>query len=361
MQKIEFCGIIIQTYGGGFMYQCRYSFWDDRQFPNFKNHLNTLERESKKYYKNHVPDGISQQELNNGSELIQTFLSDYEFYLLALLRLGIATNDNFSTIFESLKKLSLIKVLPPDFRKYYGLTVNHKISINSHIPPKGDLNDSSMKQLIISHELGHIINEAWIQDAKQFARELYQMPRVKSILQNMGLDSSYYLECGFSFIDEVVAEEVAERVSYYSMQRERPPMEYRQDKAIFNYQPYLTNYAFYGEFQESAISFARSLHFLRCRKDQSSDAVMKRLVIHSFDKNFIRDMKQEILSSPDKLDDFIIMLACMGKMKDATYQILGLSANQTSLDVRGYADSLRMISEKYVADDGECIYQKKKS
>ena len=157
---------------------------------------------------------------------------------------------------------------------------------------------------------------------------------------------NYYLEYGFSLLDEVVAEETAEKVTYFLSRKDRPKKEVRRDKAVFNYQPYSTNYVFYGELQDIAIRFARTLSFLNIERQDSDDDVLMKLIQASFSPNFIQMIRQELISFPNKLDSFVVLLGCMGRIREATYHVLGLSADQKPLDVTAYLDCFERYSKQ---------------
>ena len=323
------------------------SCWREEQFPGFTQSMDRLYQRSLSSYYQTLSNSsmICQEELSNDMNMLKTFFQDLEIHYILLMKLGMVTNVNCKNILEQLKSIDLVKILPKQHRKYYGLTYDGQISINPDIQGKYNLSSDFLKQMSISHELGHIVNASWMEDAKAFSSELYQDPRVQAILKNMGLNDKKYLQYGFSLIDEVVAQEAAERVSYQKEGLQRPKREARRDKAIFNHNPYITNYVFYGELQDFAISFARSLSYMDCAQDREEDVLLK-LVRRSFDKDFIQKIRKEVLSNPSKLDDFIIMLACMGRVKDATYQVLGLHESNKSLNVNSYVDPFQKVAKR---------------
>ena len=164
----------------------------------------------------------------------------------------------------------------------------------------------------------------------------------------MNLDDPKYLKYGFSLLDEVVVQEAAEAVTYRMANRPRPNKEYRTDKAIFKHNPYLTNYALYGELQEFAIKFARSLDFVNASSHDTDQDVLTKLARRSFDSNFIKRIKSEIENNPDKKDNLIIMLACMGSIKAATYKILNLEKDNRKLDTMMYTASFNKAAKSTI-------------
>ena len=328
------------------MYKTRYSFWTEREFPGFENFLKDLYMTSEVYFTEVTAKEFpyTKNEYDYELGMIENYIGDIEYHYASMFKLGVITKKNYDNILNRIKSLHMIKMMPKDNRKLYGLTYENQISINPDLTARYGLSEDCFKQMCLSHELGHIINGAWYDDSVAFSKELYKSPRVRSILRNMDLDDPKYLQFGFSLIDEVTTQEVAERVTYRMANRNRPPKEYRRDKAIFNHNPYITNYAIYGELQEFAIHFARSLNCFGVNPTDSDDEALLKLARRTFDKDFIQIIKKEILANPKKQDEFIIMLACMGKIKAATYQVLGLNRDNKSLNVNLYANSFYKVA-----------------
>ena len=183
----------------------------------------------------------------NGSAIIPIFIDDMEYYFYCLLQFGYIHSDNVSKIIKDFQGISRIEPLEDKNERLFALTTGSVISIHPNLDKYRNLSSRDFQQLIISHELGHIINQSWKKQSFQFAKELYQNSRVRGILKNMGLDSYDYLKDGFELLDEVITQEIAEEVTYFKKNKKRPRKEYRKDKDIFDYQPYLTNYNLYGE------------------------------------------------------------------------------------------------------------------
>ena len=287
-------------------YETMYSFWDDKRFPGFKKSLNRIYQNSRSTYLKNL--WLSSSSRDKDMKMISTFMHDLEYYYRSLFDLEIVTTKNSSTILEQLKSIDVVKILPQDQRSFYGLTYRKQISINPDIQADCGLDEEAFKQLAVSHELGHILNGFWL-------------------------------------VDEVVSQEVAEKVAYRKANKKRPSYEYRRDKAIFNYRPYLTNYILYGELQEFAIQFARSIPCIDCTKQDSDEDVLLKLVRRSFSPDFIKNIRLDYFHTPEKMDDFIIMLACMGRIRDATYQVLGSNRTSKDLNVNPYISSFQMSAK----------------
>ncbi len=326
------------------MYQIQYSIWNEKDFPGFQKKLVDLEEVSKAYYRDTAGGNLAE------AHSIDTFLHDFEYYYLALFKAHLITKENFRNVLDQIKKVVAVKVLPKDARKYFALTYQNQIYINPDLKPVRSLTPDDMHLMVHSHELGHVINNQWVDASFHYANTLYQNPRVQGILRNMGLSSASYLKDGFCLLDEVVVQDVAERVTYLKKGQARPLMESRNDKAIFGLNSYRTNFNLYGEFQEIAVRFARTLSFLHCEAQDSDDEVLRKLDIAAFRGDFVARIERELEFHPDKIDSFVILLATMGKIKDSTYQIIGLSASKgSSVIVNSYLSPFEQITDSYTS------------
>ena len=326
-------------------------FIDQKKIYEFRSNLSSLEIRSVKHYWDEIQNEKNNYEKQKEVSIISTFTEDMEYYFYTLLQMKYIDQSNINYVIHSFSNISFVEPMPKDLRKFFGLTSEKKIYINPEMNGFHHLNDKDFKQLIISHELGHILNCSWKEESVRFAEELYSNPRVRKILKNMGLDQFEYLKEGFELLDEVITQELAEEVTYFKMNKKRPRKECRQDKAIFEFQPYYTNFLLYGEFEDVAIAFAKTISSLHCHSNDSDDVVLQKLVKASFDKDFISKMKDEFLNESVRLDFFIMMLAIMGKMKDATYQFVGLNQHHHSLSINpmisSYYEIARMNQMNY--------------
>lgn len=334
------------------MYKTRYSIWDEKEFPGFTGFLSNLYNTSmNNFYKKTVKEEkYDKKEIKQEASILEDYIKDIEYYYVSLLKLGFITKQNYDNVLKQLESLHYIKVFPKNQRSLYGLSNYNPrhIVINPDLKPEFGFSIDCVRQMCISHELGHIINMSWWRDAREYGDELYNDPRVRTILKNMNLDDPKYLKYGFSLLDEVVVQEAAEAVTYRMANKPRPSKEYRTDKAIFKHNPYLTNYALYGELQEFAIKFARSLDFVNTESTDTDQDVLTKLARRSFDKNFISRIKYEIDNNTSKKDNLIIMLACMGSIKAATYKILNLEKDERELDTMMYTDSFNKAAKSTI-------------
>lgn len=321
------------------MYKTKYTFWNKNSFDGFVDALNELYENSRNHYINTHKE-VKENEL----KMFDVFMKGLENYYASLITSGIVNNSNYINVLNQLKSISLIIILPEAKRNLYGVTLGYQIAINPEIGSKDEYNETFMKQLCISHEIGHVINNKWTKDTKSLSKRLYEDSRVKAILEKIDADDPKYLQFGFSLLDEVVAEEAAEYTTYRLNKMKRPNKELRRDKKIFNHNPYLTNYILYGELQELALSFSKSMDCIRTTKNSSDDDVMFRLVCKSFNDEFLKDIEKELVNSDTKkLEKLITMIACMGKIKAATYEVVGINKNKENIDVGKYVDIFNSV------------------
>lgn len=316
----------------------QYPVWNKKYFLGFPEIMDSLYEKSIDYYHKRLEEGIlyRQEDKDMDEEMIYTFFPSLEYYFASLFELGIINSHNFPTVLKQIESIRLVKALPYRERNYYGITSNKEISIDSSMYGIFGFSKGEFRELIVAHEMGHILNWHWKDEMDDFCGRLYQIDSVKRLLAKMDLDSPKYLRYGFALLDEVVAEEIAEEVTYKLAKRKRPVKEYRNDKEIFNHKPYLTNFLLYGEMQEFGEKFAKELSFLNIKDSDTDTQVIQKLARKSFDKDFIKNFEMELMNNPEKLEKLAVLLACMGRVKEATYHRIGLSDDDKGLDVTSY-------------------------
>jgi hypothetical protein len=318
------------------MYKCYYGCWNEKSFSGFKKSLEKLNSDSKNLY-DIYKIGRPIEDKKRDYMMIDTACTDLENYVISLVQLKIINNFNINMVVGQLMKITDFNILYKD-DKYYGLTTNYQISLNPNIPPIKEFDEEAMKQLVISHELGHIINNMWDNDMKLFVRELFNNTKVRENLRTFGLDEEINLIDGFNLLDEVISEDLAERVTFYRMRKDRPERIVKNDKAIFDHKAYRSNFVLYGEFQDIAIKFCKTLDSIVTDKEASYDDILKKLDILAFNNQLIYNIRNEVMNKEYLIEDFALMLACMGKMKRATYTVIGLAPKKNNVNVTRFVD-----------------------
>ena len=324
------------------MYQIKYSVWDERRFPGFRQKLVQLEQVSKQaFYASHGDP--------NEEKYIDRVLHYLEDYYVSLFQTKLVSKESYSYVLEQLKKMEVIKLFPKDERKYLAITYRYGLSVNPEPKTLRNLSEEDVAFMIAAHEFGHIINTEWHDKSLRYCNQLYSQTRVQGILQNMGLSDAGYLKDGFCLLDEGISQEVAEILTYDRKKQSRPLSEFRNNIEIFNYQPYKTNFNLYGEFQEPVARFARTLNFLHCSPQDSDDEVLTKLARQAFCGDLLDRIQMELEMKPDKMDNFVILLASLGRIKRSTYEKVGLTpGDRKNIVVNSYLSPLQKITDPYV-------------
>ena len=253
------------------MYKPRYKFWDENKFPNFRDSLDRIYNDS---YDNY----INGHDVLVGSELktLEDFMFGLETYYLSIIRETITTEKNWNNILNQLSSISLVVI--PKKRNIYGATLGTQVSINPDI-------EDDLKQICIFHELGHVINNKWKDESTRLSKKIYSDPKNEELLKSLDINDYKYIKFGFDLLDEVIAQEVAERVDYRLKKKKRPAKEEKYNEKLFNHNPYLSNYTFYGELYDFAYKFVRNLDYVSTTKNCKEDEYMLRFIRRSFDED----------------------------------------------------------------------------
>ena len=304
------------------MYKPKYTFWNEKQFPGFVDSLDRIYNDSVDNYKKTHNDLIDKE-----LEVFNTFIKDLEYYYAILICEGIEDlNNPNKNILNQLK--SIKHVVIPKKRDLYGATLGNQVSINPDIDAAYGLDKKCFMQLCISHELGHIVNKKWYLESKELSKKLYKDPRNIELFENLEIDDYRYLLFGFDLINEVVAEDVAERVAFRLAKK-------KKDRSIGH-----NKYILYDELYKYAFEFAKSLDFIRSSKNISENSIMLELIKNSFSEDFISNISKEIENSDyNKRDKLLTILVCMGKIKASSYEVVGLNKNKESINVDKYIDT----------------------
>ena len=107
------------------MYRCRYTFWDEKNFPGFKQALSDLyDRSINNYYKEKHDPRNQKRDL----ECLNKIFPLIEYYYVSLIKLGYVDKKNYFNVLNQLKGIECISILKST--SISGVTVGKKISIN---------------------------------------------------------------------------------------------------------------------------------------------------------------------------------------------------------------------------------------
>lgn len=335
------------------MYQCRYTFWDEKNFPGFKKALSDLYDRSVVQYLGEKHDPANQK---RDLACIYKVFPLIEYYYVSLIKLGYVDKKNYFNVLNQLKSIESIGILKNS--NIMGITVGRKILLNPVSETIGDLSSEEMFNLTVFHELGHIINLGWEKDYISLSEKLYNNSVIRNKLKKYGIKSKNDLVNGFILLEDVLVEEAAEDVLYRSKNCARPGfMPYKS--IIFPGVDYRSNYSMYTIFQEIGLKFFRSFKFIDCFREKTVTSALKKSVTKGFNANFISKLEEEISEDFEKMSDFALILGCLGKIKNAYYADSGLAVKDDKKNNLYYYNLYQsLINGKIIrhVDDKKSVY-----
>lgn len=235
------------------------------------------------------------------------YIEDYLYYIYNVY------NENFLDVFTALsQKLKNVSVLAPEDRGLYGAFYESRslLLVSPVLSGSRSLTADERTRLYVGHELGHIINSYWVNDAQV---------RMKADADDLVME-------GISLLDEAITQSNAEDFAYCFASKDRPPMTLKRNLPknghyIFNNEPYKSNYDFYGELQEPAIMFARTLRGIGKINDDTK--AMHELCKRSFSHDFFGNIAKEYIHD-GRVEDLVELLQHMGTIKKASYALFGM-------------------------------------
>ena len=151
---------------------------------------------------------------------------------------------------------------------------------------------------------------------------------------------------GFSLLDEAITQNRAEDFTYTFARKRRPNMQNKTRGRLFDGDTYKTNFDFYGELQNPAIMFARTLRGIG--KLENDNEALKVLSERAINPDFFNKIIDEY-TKDDQLENLFPMIQYMGVIKNASYYMFGgdddvtyLLLSKRALDnFKNYANNLR--------------------
>lgn len=323
------------------MYKCRYTFWDEKNFPGFSKALSDLyDRSVLNYYKEkHDPKNLKRY-----LGCIYDVFPLIEYYYVSLIKLGFVDKNNYFNILNQLKSIESVGILNSGTIR--GLTVGNKIQISPLQQPMEGLTSEEMFKLTVFHELGHIINLSWENEYLQFCDRLYNNMEIRNRLNSYGIKSKNDLVNGFILLEDVIVEEAAESVLYRSKDEKRPAFYMHRNK-FFPGVEYRSNYNMYTMFQELGLKFFRAFNSIGCIEETTISGALKKSTTRAFYSDFIRKIEEEICTDINNMSDFALMLGCLGKVKNANYAGFGMAVKDDNKNNTYYYNLyLSLINDK---------------
>ena len=219
---------------------------------------------------------------------------------------------NFHNVFTQVLKLEGISVLDDTDRGIYGVTNhNNTIQINPDLSCNQYLTSEERTRLYVAHELGHMVNKTWMSQVTQYLKKQDQLnPNQKQLFYD-----------GFSLLNEATTQDRAEDIAYYYAQKQRPPLrKYVDPRGMYGGDTYQTNFDFYGELQEPAIIFSRTLRGIgKIQNDgQAMQALSKRALSPNFTNSIISEYQKD-----GQIGNLQREIPFLGTLKNASYARFG--------------------------------------
>ena len=229
-----------------------------------------------------------------------------------------------------------ISVLPTNNRGIYGETQveNKMIYINPDLPNSRNLTGEERTRLYMAHELGYVINDGWMKKIIEYCNQNIRQGRLAQEHAQMIYD-------GFSMLDEATTQNRAEKFVYAFSGKQRPGLLNYRNGNLFNGDTYRSNFDFYGELQEPATMFARTLRGIGKENNDISalDMLSQRAMSPKFFNNILSEYSRD-----GQMPAFIQEVQYMGLLKRASYANFGYDDNVYLRNSKKYLDNLRNIT-----------------
>lgn len=224
--------------------------------------------------------------------------------------------ETFRNIINTtINNLQTISVLPNNKRGIYGETQeqNKVIYINPDLSNSKYLTGEERMRLYMAHELGHIINSQWMNKVLQYAYQQFRQGKFTKEYEELICD-------GFSMLDEAITQNRAENFVYEFSGKTRPRLSYYRNDRLFNSEAYKSNFDFYGELQEPATMFARTLRGIGKENDDLTalDMLSERALSPSFFDNILNEYSRD-----GQMRALAYEVQYMGLLKRASYANFG--------------------------------------
>lgn len=313
------------------MFKLRYNFGQYNK--QIAGYMDKLFENSGKIFQNQFQNGKLNDYEHERTVLIDCigYLEEYLYYNYK--KYPNSFNDIINSIFNNVKAISL---LPNDNRGVYGFSQNSIAYINPGIPNSRTLTGKERTRLYMAHEIGHAINASWMNQIKEFANNQIR----QGVLT---LEKAQLFFDGFSMLSEAITQNRAEDFAYEVSRKQRPKLTNNRSRRLFNGKPYKSNFDFYGELQEPAIMFARTLRGIGKEKDdiRALDMLSER----AFYQDFANDIVDEY-SRDEQMPSLMKEIKYMGYLKKAAYANFGQEDPVHLRRSKEYLDNLKEVTTK---------------
>ena len=236
----------------------------------------------------------------------------------------------------TMNNLRTILVLPKENRGVFGQTQPHNktIYINPDLHDSRYLTAEERTRLYMAHELGHNVNHEWMKKVKEYTDQQMEQGRLTQNQAQLIYD-------GFSMLDEVITQNRAENFVYAYSGKRRPDLTYYRNARIFDSEPYKSNFDYYGELEEPAIMFARTLRGIGKENDdiKALDMLSERALSPNFFSRILNEYTRD-----GQMPVFVQEVQYMGLLKRASYANFGYGDISYLINSKTYLERLKNIT-----------------
>ena len=236
----------------------------------------------------------------------------------------------------TMNNVRTISVLPNNKRGIYGEAQadNKIIYINPDLSDSRNLTGEERTRLYMAHELGHIINHDWMNKVIEYANQQIRQGRLSQ-------EHAQLIYDGFSMLDEATTKNRAENFVYEFSGKQRPRLANYRNGNLFNGETYKSNFDYYGELQEPATMFARTLRGIGKENDdiRALDMLSERAMSSNFFNNILNEYSRD-----GQMPSFTQEVQYMGLLKRASYANFGYEDVSYLRNSKTYLDRLRNLT-----------------
>lgn len=258
-------------------------------------------------------------------EKLPQYIHYVEHFLVKGIQLGFFTGENLDRIVSLLNtKFREIKLLPPELRGCFAQSYDDIIEINPEMqkhPNSPNLNEEEITMLYMFHELGHkVLNVEDFEVTKKYCASFKKIMEEKGqkYENTIPLGYVYY---GFVMLEETLAQELAETLTYATLGKTRPNSRLEMEFDT----TFKSNFDYYGIFEKPTIDMGRTMR--GCGKSNSDskkvlqDMIKRSLHTDSFSEDLIAEYNAK--DARGYLDLFC-MLQHMGNILNEKYASFGI-------------------------------------
>ena len=292
------------------MYQLKYDFQQYNEA--IEVYLEVIINKSTENFQAQITNGQIKDPENDANALagcIQN-IEEYLYYNFT------SNPDKFYNVLNAtMNNITTIACLPSNKRTIYGETQvgNKIIYINPELGASETLTGEERTRLYMANELGHAVNSEWMKKVIEYANRQIR-------LGSLSQEHAQLIYDGFSMLDEATTQDRAEDFVYLFSGKQRPQQLAYVNNKLFNGQPYISNYDYYGELQAPATMFARTLRGIG--KEENDSKALRLLSSRALSPDFFNSILNEY-TIDGQMPSFIREVQYMGLLKRASYANFG--------------------------------------